>query len=69
MIALFDNARAVIRAERACRDAGVQVAVVPLPESLSSECGMCLRVEPNQRQKFEELMLQLSIPMTMYAGK
>lgn len=44
-IAIFHNIRAVIKAEFACRSGGLHTTVVPLPEHLSSECGMCLRLE------------------------
>lgn len=56
MIAVFENARAVVKAEKLCREAGIAVAVVPQPAHMTSECGMALRIEPGDREHFFELM-------------
>lgn len=44
VILLFDSTRNVIHAERACRACGIAVEIVPVPRTLSSECGMALEV-------------------------
>lgn len=44
-IALFRNARAVIAAESKCRELNIEVTVRAVPESVSSECGLCLEIE------------------------
>lgn len=54
-IALFKNVRAVMKADALCREQGVRAAVMPVPESVSSECGMCLRIAPEERERLEEL--------------
>lgn len=64
--AVFLNTRAVVRAEAACREAGVPVSVMPVPEAVSSECGMCLVVPREERQRFARLMEALQIPVTYY---
>ena len=64
--AVFPNARAVVRAEAACRDAGLPVSVRPVPEAVSSECGMCLVIPPAERKRFARLMDALQIPVTYY---
>lgn len=58
MIALFKNAREVIRADAAARGAGLDCRVMPVPEEFSTECGMCLYVNDNQRDAFGALMLE-----------
>lgn len=60
-IAIFENARAVIRAEKACRLAGITAKVMPLPEKYSSECGMSLLLNEAQLEPFTTIIKQLSI--------
>lgn len=66
LIAVFQHARAVIRAEKCCRDHGVHVTVMPVPETISSECGMCLGVTDSDRALFDELMNKASIAVKLY---
>lgn len=59
-IAIFKNIRTVIRAEKLCRENNLSITVIPLPEHLSSECGMCLQIDDNT-DLFEILMQNHSI--------
>lgn len=65
-VAVFNSAREVIRAERICRDNGLTVKVMPLPENLSSECGMCLHINQSDAQKMTQLMDQANINVTIH---
>lgn len=56
MIALFRNAREVIRADTAASAAGLEYRVKPVPEEYSTECGMCLYVNDTQADVFKNLM-------------
>lgn len=69
MIALFKNAREVIRADAAAREAGLECRVRPVPEEYSSECGMCLYVDDAQAGAFRELMLRNRIEATYHDEK
>lgn len=40
----FPNTKTAIAAERALLTAGLNVTVMPMPEALSSECGIVLRL-------------------------
>lgn len=64
--ALFQNARQVIQADQTCRKATVRVRVVPVPEQISSECGMCLQFEKQFRPKVETVLAQLPIIVSFY---
>ena len=66
MIALFKNAREVIRADAAARGAGLDCRVMPVPEEFSTECGMCLYVKDDQRKAFGALMLENRIDAIFY---
>jgi len=39
---IFNSVHKVMRAEKVLKDAGVDVRVVPVPRSLSSDCGLAL---------------------------
>lgn len=69
MIALFRNAREVIRADAAARKAGMECRVRPVPEEYSTECGMCIYVSDAQIDEFRELMLQNRIDATYHEEK
>lgn len=56
MIILFEGARQVIKADKLCRSEGFDVAIVPVPEKYSSECGMCLRVNSSRCSVIAELL-------------
>lgn len=68
MIALFKNAREVIRADAAARAAGLDCRVMPVPEAYSTECGMCLYVNDDQRDAFGALMIQEGIEIKSHAS-
>lgn len=65
-IALLGSARAVIKADSICRTRGVKVRVIAVPESISSECGMCLEVSSDEKETFMELMKTQNIKVQLY---
>ena len=40
---LFTTIHEVLKAEQTLKDRGVDMELVPVPRSLSSDCGVCLR--------------------------
>lgn len=69
MIALFGNAREVIRADTAATAAGLEHRVKPVPEEYSTECGMCLHVSDTQADVFKELMSENGIEAVYHDDK
>lgn len=45
---LFRNVHEVMKADRLFREKGISARVVPVPEHISSECGMCLIIDPEK---------------------
>ncbi|MBD3419995.1 MAG: DUF3343 domain-containing protein [Chitinivibrionales bacterium] len=41
---LFESTRSVIKAERICQNHGIAVKAIPVPRSISSQCGVALQV-------------------------
>ena len=47
-LALFRSTRAVIRAERLCGANGIRCRIIPVPRTISSECGMAIEIDENE---------------------
>lgn len=45
-----------IKSEAALRAAGVTCSLISIPRSISSECGVCLRVPAGERARAEEIL-------------
>ena len=43
MVALFQNVSGAMKAESALKKACVPFKIIPVPKSISSECGICVR--------------------------
>ncbi|MCU0609783.1 MAG: DUF3343 domain-containing protein [Chitinispirillaceae bacterium] len=46
MLILFQSTHAVIKAERLCLAQGIPCAVIAVPRTISSECGIALELDP-----------------------
>ncbi|MEG1616526.1 MAG: DUF3343 domain-containing protein [Bacteroidales bacterium] len=53
---LFKGARDVIKADKIARDMGLIISVMPVPENLSSECGMCLIIKKYDLKEFHNML-------------
>ena len=49
VVALFESTRAAIRAERACRAAGIKCQAIPVPRTVSAGCGIALEISNEDR--------------------
>jgi hypothetical protein len=52
-VVLFHTTSAAIRAEKTLAHAGLSVKLIPTPREFSSDCGMALRFEWEQRAQVE----------------
>jgi hypothetical protein len=53
VIFLFQNIRQVILAEQWCVENKLDVKVIPVPRSYSTECGMCLETTKENEERLE----------------
>ncbi|MFW5808097.1 MAG: DUF3343 domain-containing protein [Spirochaetota bacterium] len=53
---MFKNTRTVIRAEKIIAEKGIPLEVFPTPRSISSECGMSIRVLDAHMKTVDELL-------------
>lgn len=49
-VALFDSVSHVMKAEKILKKAGVLYKLIPVPRSISSDCGVCLRFLPEEKE-------------------
>lgn len=61
---LFQNIRKVILAEGVLASSGIAVTVRPVPTNISSECGMCLEVNANEKCQWEAILKDNDIHFT-----
>lgn len=45
-----------IRAEKILHQAGIDSKLIPVPRNLSSNCGVCLRIDPADAEAAEEAL-------------
>ena len=62
---IFESTRSVIRAERLCRQAGLEVKVIPVPRSVSPNCGMALEVMDEMSQAIRTILEEQNLPVKM----
>ncbi|WP_291861732.1 DUF3343 domain-containing protein [Marinilabilia sp.] len=63
---LFPNVHRVMKADRICKAKGIVTRVVPVPEDISSECGMCLVVSGNDLKTCTEALKEEEITFELY---
>jgi hypothetical protein len=56
-VALFDSVSHVMKAEKLLKEAGLQYKIIPVPKSISSDCGVCVRFLPEQKETIMELLV------------
>jgi hypothetical protein len=56
MLLLFQSTHDVIQAEKVIRQQGIHRRVIPVPRSISSQCGMALEINPDDREKVIDLL-------------
>ncbi len=62
MLFLFQSTHDVILAERAVRTRGIPCRVIPVPRSISSQCGMALDIAKEYAQTVIELLETTVLP-------
>jgi selenide,water dikinase len=67
LLLVFGTVQRVMRAERAARDAGLDVDAVPAPRSVSSQCGVVLEVVAGETAALQEILAGIDLePQSVY---
>ena len=45
-VVLFKSVSHALRAEKILKDTGIPFKIIPVPKSISSDCGVCIRFTP-----------------------
>ena len=56
LVFLFESVSAVLVAEKVLKDMGITNKLIPVPRQLSSDCGVCIRVESEDRLRVEQAL-------------
>ncbi len=56
MVFLFESVSAVLVAEKALKNMGITHKLIPVPKQLSSDCGVCIRVESDDQPRVEQAL-------------
>lgn len=49
-VVLFYSTNWAIKAEKVLRKAGLEIKLIPVPRHLSSDCGVCVRIERTDQE-------------------
>ncbi len=60
IIVLFRSVHHVLKAEKILKKEGVPHKIIPVPKSISSECGVCVRLKPEHAPEIGHLRESLS---------
>ncbi|NWF54363.1 MAG: DUF3343 domain-containing protein [Syntrophaceae bacterium] len=60
-VLLFPSVHFVIQAEKLIKSRGFPIKVIPVPRELSSDCGVCLRINWEEREKITTLLNQAGV--------
>ena len=55
-VILFHSTSHAIRAEKILQESGISCKMIPVPRHLSSDCGVCIRVEADLRQRARKIL-------------
>jgi len=66
MLFLFKSTHTVIKAEKCCHQQGIMCNIVPIPRSISTECGMGIEVKKEQVENIITLLKKNKITYTTY---
>ncbi len=70
LLLVFGSVQRVMRAERAAREAGLDVDAVPAPRSVSSECGVVLEARIEDAEALAEILARIELePQTVYRSR
>jgi hypothetical protein len=53
---LFESVHAVISADRNCHAAGIHCKIIPVPRSVTSQCGLCVEADSQVEKRIAALL-------------
>ena len=68
-VALFHTNSAALRAEKILLRAGFTIKLIPVPRSLSSDCGVAMRFDPDAETRIRETLEASGVPVESFHSK
>lgn len=65
-VVLFHTTTSALRAEKLAQKAGMRVKLIPTPRELSSDCGIALRFDLDDRALLEKLLVEAGVDGDIY---
>ena len=56
LVILFYTSNHAFRAEKLLKERGIACKLIPVPRHLSSECGVCMRMDVSRQEEALELL-------------
>lgn len=56
MILIFRGTHQVMSAEKHLKGGGVPMRLIPVPRRLTSDCGLAIRINPEERERAREVL-------------
>jgi len=66
LLLLFDSTRAVIRAEKLCRQHQIPCQIIPVPRKISSECGMSIEISASFLEEVRDFLEENGLIVKCY---
>lgn len=60
-VVIFYSTSAAIRTESLAKKQGLAIKLIPVPRHLSSDCGICLQFNNEDRQSIKEILVEKKI--------
>ncbi|MDY0186955.1 MAG: DUF3343 domain-containing protein [Syntrophus sp. (in: bacteria)] len=51
VVFLFPSVSYVLKAEKILKDQGIDLKLIPVPRHISSDCGVCIRVDADRKER------------------
>lgn len=69
MLLLFRSTHDVIRAEKQVKLHNISCKVIPVPRSISSQCGMALEVSDDDEKRIQEAIEETGVAVQLYKAE
>jgi len=65
-VVIFYSTSAAIRAESLAQKANLKIKLIPIPRHLSSDCGICLQFNNEDKQSIKEILKKTKLNMKIF---
>ncbi len=63
---VFESTHAVISAEKKSLAAGIKCNIIPVPRSISSQCGLAVEINDDDEAKLSEILNNFEITYSLH---